>query len=99
MTSSLPSCSGLSHTKNVVECVSLSTTMRFPSASGLESKYTQVSTAEKSQFRTVGSWSQVELPVTFGLGTGTSVEAIRVIWPDGYVQAVDVDVEFLAGNQ
>ena len=41
MTSSLPSCSGLSHTKNVVECVSLSTTMRFPSASGRESKYTQ----------------------------------------------------------
>ncbi len=32
--------------------------------------------------------SQVELPVTIGLGTATSVEKLEVIWPDGSTQAV-----------
>ncbi len=27
--------------------------------------------------------SQVELPVTFGLGEHTEVEAVRIVWPDG----------------
>jgi hypothetical protein len=34
--------------------------------------------------------SQVELPVTFGLGTADRVDALRVIWPDGTVQPVEV---------
>ena len=34
--------------------------------------------------------SQVELPVTFGLGTATKVEGLRVRWPDGAEQAVEV---------
>ncbi len=33
--------------------------------------------------------SQVELPVTFGLGPGESVEGLRVLWPDGSRQDVD----------
>jgi len=38
--------------------------------------------------------SQVELPVTFGLGDATAVEALKVIWPDGGTQEVEVgDVE------
>ena len=32
--------------------------------------------------------SQVELPVTFGLGKRTDVEALRVIWPDGTVELI-----------
>ncbi len=32
--------------------------------------------------------SQVELPVTFGLGDGTRVEAIKIIWPDGTTQSL-----------
>jgi hypothetical protein len=35
--------------------------------------------------------SQVELPVTFGLGPATTVEALRVVWPDGSAQDVPVD--------
>ncbi len=33
--------------------------------------------------------SQVELPVTFGLGSGGRVESLRVVWPDGSLQDVD----------
>lgn len=32
--------------------------------------------------------SQVELPVTFGLGQGTGVEKISVVWPDGTRQQI-----------
>ncbi|HSR54192.1 MAG TPA: CRTAC1 family protein [Acidobacteriota bacterium] len=32
--------------------------------------------------------SQVELPVTFGLGDDPSIESLRVIWPDGAVQEI-----------
>ena len=32
--------------------------------------------------------SQVELPITFGLGAAASVEKVRVHWPDGSVQEV-----------
>ena len=35
--------------------------------------------------------SQVELPVTFGLGETTAVESLDVIWPDGTKQRVVVD--------
>lgn len=35
---------------------------------------------------TRGYLSQSELPVTFGLGTATSVEEVTVHWPDGSVQ-------------
>jgi hypothetical protein len=33
--------------------------------------------------------SQVELPVTFGLGSHDLPVSIRIIWPDGRVQTVD----------
>ena len=39
---------------------------------------------------TRGYQSQVELPVTFGLGTSTSVEALEVVWPDGSRQSEPV---------
>ncbi len=35
--------------------------------------------------------SQVELPVTFGLGASDAVEQLRVVWPDGDVDVIDVD--------
>jgi hypothetical protein len=34
--------------------------------------------------------SQVELPVTFGLGSATTIDALEVVWPDGTRQKVDV---------
>jgi len=34
--------------------------------------------------------SQVELPLTFGLGAATTVDAARVRWPDGTVQEISV---------
>ena len=38
--------------------------------------------------------SQVELPVTFGLGTADRIDELKVIWPDGTEQAVlDVAVD------
>jgi len=40
--------------------------------------------------------SQMELPVTFGLGAAAAVDAMRVEWPDGEVDVVDVgDVDRL----
>jgi hypothetical protein len=35
---------------------------------------------------TRGYMSQVELPVTFGLGPGDKIERLRVVWPDGSEQ-------------
>ena len=35
--------------------------------------------------------SQVELPVTFGLGANTRVESLQITWPGGQVQPVAVD--------
>jgi hypothetical protein len=35
--------------------------------------------------------SQVELPVTFGIGSADRVDALRVEWPDGSAQDVSVD--------
>src|SRR5690606_6566950 len=35
--------------------------------------------------------SQTELPVTFGLGNTDTVEALRVVWPDGSEQTVEID--------
>ena len=32
--------------------------------------------------------SQVELPLTFGLGTATQIERLRIEWPDGAVQDI-----------
>ena len=33
--------------------------------------------------------SQVELPLTFGLGSATEVRNVEVIWPDGSRQTID----------
>ncbi|WP_149498282.1 CRTAC1 family protein [Roseiconus lacunae] len=33
--------------------------------------------------------SQVELPVTFGLGAATSVDQVTIVWADGYRQTID----------
>ena len=35
--------------------------------------------------------SQVELPVTFGLGADHAIDSLLVRWPNGQVQEVDVD--------
>jgi hypothetical protein len=35
--------------------------------------------------------SQVELPVTFGLGENDAVESLKVIWPGGQVQEITVE--------
>ncbi len=35
--------------------------------------------------------SGVELPVTFGLGSSTTVDSLRIIWPDGTTQEVAVE--------
>ena len=44
--------------------------------------------------------SQVELPITFGLGDSTAIDLLRITWPDGTVQelkdvAVDTDMKVL----
>ena len=47
-----------------------------------------------SQFRRIhpsrGYLSQVELPLTFGLGPATTVDELTVTWPGGQVQQVAV---------
>jgi hypothetical protein len=45
-------------------------------------------TQRRQVMPTRGYLSQVELPVTFGLGSATRVDAMRITWPDGSVQAV-----------
>lgn len=47
-------------------------------------------TQRKQVMPTRSYLSQVELPVTFGLGTSEKVESLRVIWPGGAVQEVAV---------
>jgi enediyne biosynthesis protein E4 len=40
--------------------------------------------------------SQVELPLTFGLGTASKVDSLTITWPDGARQTVDVsDIDLL----
>ena len=48
-------------------------------------------TQRRSVMPTRSYLSQVELPVTFGLGENDSVDAMRIIWPDGQVQSVTVE--------
>jgi hypothetical protein len=44
---------------------------------------------ERRQVMTTRSYlSQVELPVTFGLGAATEIRQLRVIWPDGQTRDV-----------
>lgn len=40
---------------------------------------------------TRGYLSQAELPVTFGLGTTSTIDALTVTWPDGTTGSVEVD--------
>ncbi|MBM43651.1 MAG: RNA-binding protein [Phycisphaerae bacterium] len=42
--------------------------------------------------------SQVELPLTFGLGENDGIEALRVTWPDGSIQDVDVETITIDGE-
>ncbi len=43
-----------------------------------------------------GYLSQVELPVTFGLGAVTRINTVRVGWPDGSIKTLnDVAVDQL----
>ncbi|MAB82544.1 MAG: RNA-binding protein [Phycisphaerae bacterium] len=35
--------------------------------------------------------SQVELPITFGLGVMDRIDSLRVVWPDGAIQDIGVD--------
>jgi hypothetical protein len=48
-----------------------------------------------SQYRNVmptrSYLSQVELPVTFGLGDNRSVDVVRIVWPDGTRQSLKPD--------
>lgn len=46
-------------------------------------------TLSRSVMPTRSYLSQVELPVTFGLGDQNAIDAARVIWPDGTVQIID----------
>ena len=48
-------------------------------------------TQRRSVMPTRSYLSQVELPVTFGLGDADSVDALRITWPDGQLQEVTVD--------
>ncbi|MDZ7754247.1 MAG: CRTAC1 family protein [Gammaproteobacteria bacterium] len=54
----------------------------------------ELTTAGTTQYRRVtrtrSFMSQVELPVTFGLGTSRQVDRLVVIWPDGARQEVSV---------
>ena len=45
-------------------------------------------TLRRTVMPTRGYLSQSELPVTVGLGDRTSVDDVRVRWPDGSVQTV-----------
>ena len=40
--------------------------------------------------------SQVELPVTFGLGSAEKIDEVRIRWPDGSTQELkDVSIDTL----
>ena len=49
----------------------------------------EIATSEGTQSRPVmptkSYLSQMELPVTFGLGEGETVESVTITWPDGGV--------------
>ena len=45
-------------------------------------------TQSRQVMPTRGYLSQVELPITFGLGQAKSIESMRVIWPDGSAKTV-----------
>jgi hypothetical protein len=48
-------------------------------------------TQRRSVMPTRSYLSQVELPLTFGLGTADRVDALQITWPDGQQQQVAVD--------
>ena len=48
-------------------------------------------TLQRSVSPTRSYQSQVELPVTFGLGTADTVKHLVIHWPDGAKQTVSVD--------
>jgi len=48
-------------------------------------------TQRRSVMPTRSYLSQVELPVTFGLGTAGNIDALHITWPDGQQQEVTVE--------
>jgi hypothetical protein len=62
------------------------------SAIGAELELTAGGITQRREVMPTRSYlSQVELPVTFGLGNARHVDALRIRWPGGQVQPVTVD--------
>ncbi len=58
-----------------------------PDAYGARVELTSASVTQRREVMPTRSYlSQVELPLTFGLGTETKVERVKVFWPDGTEQ-------------
>ena len=63
-----------------------------PGAIGARVELTAAGVTQRRQVMPARSYlSQVELPVTFGLGRNETVDAVRILWPDGSGQDVRVD--------
>ncbi len=70
--------------------VQLAGTRSNPDGIGAWVELESQGTTQRRQVMPTRSYlSQVELPVTFGLGPGGSVERLRILWPDGSRQDVD----------
>ncbi|MFN3151607.1 CRTAC1 family protein [Bremerella sp.] len=61
-----------------------------PSALGAVVELTANGQTQRRQVMPTRSYlSQVELPITFGLGKTDQIDSVTIIWPDGKVQKVD----------
>lgn len=67
---------------------------RAPNRDAIGARVTLVANGEtqvRDLFPARGYLSSVELPLTFGLGRATRVDALRIRWPDGTEREVQVD--------